>query len=83
MKGPRTSLVRCGNQIRFVHVDHLKGTGCDPSLSSAAGGGENSRAEELLGSQAAEKDCLVLLEPLSSTFSAPSPETSAVAGNTE
>ena len=31
VKGPCTYLVRCGNQIRFVHVDHLKGTGCNPS----------------------------------------------------
>ncbi|KAL9975231.1 hypothetical protein ACROYT_G012365 [Oculina patagonica] len=31
VKGPRTYLVRCGNQVRFVHVDHLKSTACDPS----------------------------------------------------
>ena len=36
VKGPRTYLVRCGNQIRFVHVDHLKGTGCN--LSRGFGG---------------------------------------------
>ena len=28
VKGPRTYLVRCGNQVRFVHVDYLKSTGC-------------------------------------------------------
>ena len=33
VKGPRTYLVCCGNQIRFVHVDHLKGTGCNPSCN--------------------------------------------------
>ena len=31
VKGPRTYLVHCGNQIRFVYADHLKGTGCNPS----------------------------------------------------
>ena len=31
VKGPRTYLVRCGNQIGFVDVDHLKRTGCRPS----------------------------------------------------
>ena len=63
-------------------MDHLNGTGCHPSLGSVAGGRESSRVEELVESQAAEKDCLVLPEPLSSEFSAPSPENSSVAGNT-
>ena len=83
VKCPRTYLVRCGNQIRFIHVDHLKRTGCNPSLSSVAGGRESSRMEELVESQAAEKDCLVLPEPLSSESSTPSSENSVVAGNTE
>ena len=83
VKGPRTYLVRCGNQIRFVHVDHLKGTGCNPSWGSVAGSRKSSRAEELVESQAAEKDCLVLPEPHSSEFSTPSPENSVVAGNAE
>ena len=77
VKGPRTYLGCCGKQIHCVHVDHLKGTGSYSSLSSVAGGGENSRVEELVKSQAAEKDCLVLPEPHSI------PETSAIAGNTE
>ena len=79
VKGPRTYLVRCGNQI----VDHLKGTGCNPSWGSVAGSRKSSRAEELVESQAAEKDCLVLPEPHSSEFSTPSPENSVVAGNPE
>ena len=31
VKGPRTYLVRVGNQVRFVHVDHLKSTACELS----------------------------------------------------
>ena len=56
VKSPRTYLVRCRNQLRFVHVDHLKGTGCNLSLGSVAGGKKSSRVEELVESQAAEKD---------------------------
>ena len=48
VKGPSTYLVRCGNRIRFVHVDHLKGTGCNPSWDSVAGSGKSSRADELV-----------------------------------
>ena len=81
--GPRSYLDSCGNQIRFVHVDHLKGTGCNPSRGLVAGSRKSSRAEELVESQAAEKDCLVLPKPLSSVFSAPSPENSVVAENAE
>ena len=83
VKGPRTYLARCGNQIRFVHADHLKGTGGNPSWGSVTGSRKSSRAEELVESQAAEEDCLVLLEPLPSEFSTPSPENSAVADRTE
>ena len=79
VKGPRTYLVRCGNQIRFVHVDHLKGTGGDPSWGSVACSRKSSRADKLVESQAAEEDCLVLPEPFSSEFSTPSQENSAVA----
>ena len=68
MKGPRTCLVHCGNQIRFVHADHLKGTGGDPSWGSVACSRKSSQAEELVESQAAEEDCLVLPEPLPSEF---------------
>ena len=77
VKGPRTNLVRCGNHIRFVHADHLKGTGGDPSWGSVACSRKSSRAEELVESQAAEEDCLVLPEPLPSEFSTPSQENSA------
>ena len=34
MKGPRTYLVRCEDQIRFVHVDHLKSARWFQSSSS-------------------------------------------------
>lgn len=54
VKGPRNYLVRCGNQIRFVHADHLKGTGGNPSWGSVAGGRKSSRVEELVESEAAE-----------------------------
>ena len=83
VKGPRTYLVRCGNQNSFVHADHLKGTGGDPSWASVACNRKNSRAEELVESQAAEEDCLVLPEPLPSEFSTPSQENSAVADKAE
>ena len=62
----------------MVHVDHLKGTGCKPSLGSGAGGGESSLMEELVESQVEEKDSLVYTESLSSEFSTPSCESSAV-----
>ena len=52
VKGPRTYLVRCGNQIRFVHADHLKGTGSDPSWGSVACSRTSSRTEKLVESQA-------------------------------
>ena len=83
VKGPRTYLVPCGNQIRFVHADHLKGTGGDSSWGSVACSRKSSRAEELVESQAAEEDCLVLPEPLPSEFSTPSQENSAVADKAE
>ena len=35
VKGPRTYLVRCGNQVRFVHIDHLKSTGCKLPIPAA------------------------------------------------
>ena len=82
VKGPRTYLVHCGSQIRFVHVDHLKGTVWNPSWGSVAGSIKNSRAE-LVESQAAAKDCLVLPEPLPIEFSTSSPENSVVAENVE
>ena len=83
VKGPRTYLVRCGNQIRFVYADHLKGTGGNHSWGSVAGSRKSSRAEELVESQAAREDCLVLPKPLPSEFSAPSPENSPVADKAE
>ena len=52
VKGPRTYLVRCGNQIGFVPADHLKGTGGDPSWGSVACSRKSSRVEELVESQA-------------------------------
>ena len=36
VKGPRTYLVRCGKQVRFVHIDYLKSTACKPSGPVAA-----------------------------------------------
>ena len=46
----------------FVHVDHFKGTGCNPSLGSMTGSRESSRVEESVESQAAVKDCPVFPE---------------------
>ena len=42
VKSPRTYLVRRRNLLRFVHMDHSKGTGCNPSLGSVAGGKKSS-----------------------------------------
>lgn len=53
--GPCTYLVHRGNQIHFVHVDQLKGTGCNPSFGSVAGCRERSRLEESVESHAAVK----------------------------
>ena len=83
VKGPHTYLVRCGSQIRFVHMDHLKGTGGNPSWGSVAGSRKSSRGEELVEAQAAEEYCLVLPEPLPSEFSTPSSENSVVADKAE
>ena len=83
MKGPRTYLVRSGNQIRFVHADRLKGTGGDPFWGSVACSRKSSLTEELVESQAIEEECLVLPEPLPSEFSTPRQENSAVADKAE
>ena len=83
MKGPRTYLVCCGNQIRFVHADHSKGTGGNPFWGPVAGNTKSSRAEESVESQAGKEDCLVLPKPLPSEFSTPSPENSAVPDKAE
>lgn len=71
------------NQICFVHADHLKATGGDTSWGSVACSRKSSRAEELVESQAAEEDCLVLPEPLPSEFSTPREENSPVADKAE
>ena len=52
VKGPRTYLVRCGNQIRFVHEDHLKSARRFQSSSSWEGERESDYAGNLLRSQA-------------------------------
>lgn len=57
--GRCTYLVHRGNQIHFVHVDQLKGTGCNPSFGSVAGCRERSRLEESVESHAVVKYCLV------------------------
>ena len=48
-----------------------------------AGSRKSSRAEELVESQAAEEDCLVLPKPPPSGFGTPSPEDSAVVEKAE
>ena len=49
MKGSGTYLVRCGSQIRFVHVNHLK---IAPCVHSWEGEEESNYDENLLSSQA-------------------------------
>ena len=51
VKGSGTYLVRCENQIRFVHVDNLKIAPCIQSSSSWEGKKESNYAENLLSSQ--------------------------------
>ena len=55
MKGPRTYLARCGDQIRFVHEDHLKSARCTQSSSSWEGEEDSNYARNLLSSQAEVK----------------------------
>ena len=50
MKGLRTYLVRCGDQIRFVHVDHLKSARCIQSSSSREREEDGNYARNLLSS---------------------------------
>ena len=69
--------------VLFMWITWKERVQCNPSLGSVAGGRENSRVKEMVESQAAEKDCLLLPEPLSSEFITPSPENSVVAGNAE
>ena len=40
VKGTRTYLVRCGDQVRFVHIDHLKSTGCKLPIQAAYQGAQ-------------------------------------------
>ena len=51
VKGSGTYLVRCGSQIRFVHVDHLKIAPCIQSSNSWEGEEESNYAENLLSAQ--------------------------------
>ena len=51
VKGFGTYLVRCGSQIRFVHVDHLKIAPCIQSSNSWEGEEESNYAENLLSAQ--------------------------------
>ena len=40
VKGPRKYLVRCGDQVRFVHIDRLKSTGCKLPIPAAYRGAQ-------------------------------------------
>ena len=55
VKGPRTYLVRCDDQIRFVHVDHLKSARWIQSLSSWEGEEDSNYAGNSPSSQAEVK----------------------------
>ena len=71
VKGPFTYLVRCGRQIRFVHVDHLKSARCNQSSNSWEREGESNYTENLLSSQAEVRRGLRSpCEPLVSTSEA-------------
>ena len=58
-KGSGTYLVRCGSQIRFIHVDHLKIAPCIQSSNSWEGEEESNYAENLLSSQAEVRGGLI------------------------
>ena len=51
VKGPRTYLVRCEDQIRFVHVDHLKSALWIQSSSSWEGEEDSNYARNFPSSQ--------------------------------
>ena len=51
VKGSGTYLVRCGSQIRFVHVDHLKIAPCIQSSNSWEGEEESNYAENVLSAK--------------------------------
>ena len=51
VKGPYTYLVRCGDQIRIGHVDHLKSARCIPSSSSREREEDGNYARNFLSSQ--------------------------------
>ena len=51
VKGSGTYLVRCGSQIRFVHVEHLKIATCIQSSNSWEGEEESNYAENVLSAQ--------------------------------
>ena len=59
VKCPRTYLVRCGSQIRFVHVDHLKISRCIQSSNSWEGEEDSNYAENLLSSKAEVRGGLI------------------------
>ena len=55
MKGPRTYPVRCEDQIRFVHVDHLKSARWIQSSRSWEGEEDSNYARNFPSSQAEVK----------------------------
>ena len=55
VKGPRTYLVRCEDQIRFVHMDHLKSALWIESSSSWEGEEDSNYARNFPSSQAEVK----------------------------
>ena len=59
VKGSGTYLVRCGSQIRFIHVDHLKIAPCIQSSNSWEGEEESNYTENLLSSQAEVRGGLI------------------------
>ena len=82
---PRSTHLPCSlwEPNSFCPCGSLERNWLQPFLGLVADSRKSSRAEGLVESQAAEKDCLVLPEPFSSEFSTPSPENSIVAGNAE
>ena len=71
VKGPRTYLVRCEDQIPFVHVDHLKSARWIQSSSSWEGEEDSNYARNFPSSQAEVKSgACSLSEPLVNTSQA-------------
>ena len=72
VKGSGTYIVRCGDQIRFVHVDLSKSGRCELPFTSSVGGGVSSHAGDFGGPKMeVANESLVFSDPLVDAASTP------------